>query len=434
MSLNGTFAMMQASSNANSFMTLTAPTHLPTLASPEGVDSPHLPEAHHSQANEVIGYTDIPPERQGCDFGQNSYFKYINNDNEILKSCTLYVQLAGLNANSGQGNNATEMPRYVDDVLNASFDHIEIQYGGNLLQTLYGDELHFRLTTEFDDDEYSRRCKLQGANLSDQRRYELAQNPQWLAVDLPFWWSKFAKMHWHQYAFQRVTRFIIYYRDVSYLLQQSVTNARPNPVGSSTYIMQQFLRFEITCPSTATKNEYKARVETRGDNGWLYMKLDWERLTDQVISAGTTNTVILLNTFQNYIAFLRFWIRPVANTQSNYLNNRRWQTRVLTSFSEDVSGKTYWPSMDDYTARYFVNAKKFLGNPENGIYHILNTDYPDVSVHSLGGFQYANTSNPTLRIITPAWQDDSYVDIYAVAHDYVRAVLIKDRTAAEAIE
>jgi len=124
----------QATSDVGAFMTLTIPTHLPTLTTNDGSASSLLPTPQLTTAPQLSGWTDIPPERQGVDFGQTDYFKYILNDTEVLTDCWLCVRLDGLDAGVGGIN-----PRYPEDPICNSIERITFVYGPDL-QILDGDE------------------------------------------------------------------------------------------------------------------------------------------------------------------------------------------------------------------------------------------------------------------------------------------------------
>lgn len=426
----------QATSNAQSFINLTAPVHLPSLASADGADSPHLPAPHKTQAIEVSGITDIAPERQGVDFGQVDHFKYINNDQECLKSVTLTVKLAPLAAGAGGAH-----PRYVDDILCAAIDHIDFMYAGKVLQSLYGDEIHFRTALETPHDEISRKYKLQGAGLTVDERVALAAAPQWINLEVPFWWTRSPSASWHQYALQRMTRVVIYWRTPDYLLQQDGGTARPLACSESgvastmqPYIMDHFLRFNVVCLSEATKQTYIKMVEANGDNGWLYMIPDWERMTDQQLSNGATTTTFLLSNLTKFGYNLRYWIRPLANIQPDWTNNRRWEIIDIKSHALSISGKTFLPPLDDVNLKFAVNGKLYLGNETLPIYNIPFTDYPDLHTHAMGGIEFSNTVNPQITINTSALPYACSADFVLYCHNYVRVVIDGARSTAETLQ
>lgn len=422
----------QSTSNANSFLGLGVPIHLPSLASPSGSDSPFIPEAHTSKAVDMPGISDIPPERQGVDFGQISYFKYINNDNEVLQKCVLCLQLAPLTG----GTN----PRYVDDIALAAIDYVEFVFAGNQLQLLYGDELHFRMMQELPEDELWRRRKLQAAGLTPTERATLAQNPQYIYCEIPFWWTRADKSAFHQYAFQRLTRIVFHFRQAGYLVQQDTTGnppVTPTPSVGTTYITNHWLRFHTTALSEATKALYLQQVQTQGQNGWLQMINDFERITNQSLPQGTGQNQtfqILLNTFSKFGYNLRYWIRPQANLVANPNNNRRWDLVDILTDELQISGKDFQIPLDDFYKKYMINGALFLGNEALPIYNIPLTDFPMVHTHGMGGIEFSNTANPQLTITTPSLPYPCYLDIYLYCHNYVRLVVKGAQSAAETVQ
>jgi hypothetical protein len=429
-----------ATSNAQNFLGLTAPIHLPSLASAQGADSPHLPVPHQTKAVEVPGVTDIAPERQGVDFGQVDYFKYINNDNEVLKSCTLVLKLAALDVAVGSVGNTN--PRYVDDIAAAAIDHLEFQYGGNLVQTLYGDEMHFRTLQEVPEEELMRKYRLQAAGLTPNERALRATADQYIYFDVPLFWTRQPAVHWHQYAFQRLTRVVIYFRNVDYLLQVDCADPaaarRPIPVNGATtpYILDHWLRFHISAISEATKQTYMRMVESMGDQGWLHLFSDFERSERNLVPAGVTTWSNLLQTFTKFGYNLRYWIRPALNLDAIFTNNRRWDLVDIKAHQMDISGKRFLPEIDDFYVKQEFNGKMYLGNPNLPIYNIPFTDYPDMHTHAMGGFEFSNTTNPTLTIkfdaAVPA--NGYYVDMYLYCHNYIRQVLRGNQSAVETVQ
>ena len=73
-----------ASSEIGSFLSLTIPTHLPPLTTNDPTATTFLPTPQLTKTSQLSGWSDMPPERQGVDFGQTDYFKYILNDTEVL--------------------------------------------------------------------------------------------------------------------------------------------------------------------------------------------------------------------------------------------------------------------------------------------------------------------------------------------------------------
>eukprot|EP00727_Mastigamoeba_balamuthi_P012442 m51a1_g7820 hypothetical protein (516) ;mRNA; f:132805-136230 len=178
----------------STFLGLCTPIHLLTLVSTHGEDSPHLPSYHHTAAIEIQSINDTLPMRVEYNFGLQEEFQYTSNVTEILISCTLYVKLAPLVA-SGGGTN----PRYVNNILCAAIKKITWDYGGEGVQHLYGDEIHFTTLQETSDVELNRKYHDQAAGLSDDERAVRAQETQLMKLELPWWWTKPNTGHWHSH-------------------------------------------------------------------------------------------------------------------------------------------------------------------------------------------------------------------------------------------
>jgi len=421
----------QSASQAASFTNLTTPIHLPPLVSNNGADSPYLPQSHKAQNPSVIGYTDLQPENSSTDFGSQTYYKVISNENEVFKDVELVVKLDALTLTGS----ATQ-PRYVDDVLCAAIEKAEFQYG-NQLQVLYGDELHYSMLQETDEDELKRRQRLQASGLTVEERAALATASQWVVIKLPFWWTQRTGAAWHHYCLQKTTRIAITWRDKGYLLQQtSATSASdlPTPTAGGRYIVDQWLRFSTATISQATKQTYTSMVKSTGATGWLYPIKDMQRLLNTTMLSSATETTVQLTNLTKYGYNMRFWIRPVVNLTADARNNRRWDAIDLKSCHLDISGKRYFPETDKGYMKYGINAKMFAGNPELPIYNIPFTETPDQFQHGLGGFDFVSASSPQLVITTSALDQNYYLDVYLYEHNYVRIVLSEQGSGAETVQ
>jgi hypothetical protein len=379
----------------------------------------------------VPGYTDVQPENSAVDFGQVDYFKYINNDNEVLKSVDVMLVLDALTA-AASGTN----PRYVDDVICAGMEKVEFFYGGKCLQSLTGDEIHFRLEQETPEEEYDRICHLSVTNTTARERAALATGQQLVSLTIPFWWCRNETDAWHQYAFQRLTRVVITWRNAGFLLQQDseATNVLPTPTAGGRYIVNHWLRFRVSAISEAAKQTYVKQIAKTENDGWLYLIQDWQALQSvQALQAATTTT-IQLNTFTKYGYNIRFWVRPVANLLADTRNNNRWFRYDITSAYLDISGKRYYPEHDMLYLKYNVNGTMFHGNQELPTYNIPFTDYPEVHRHSMGGIDFSNAATPQLVLKHAALPANCYIDVYLQCHNYVRLVLSGSKSAAEVVQ
>jgi hypothetical protein len=425
MSLTGTGS--HASSDAASFMGLTQPVHLPILSTSDPTASTYLPAPQVTKAAEVHGYTDIPPERQGVDFGGTDYFKYILNDNDVLTGVTLCVRLDALTAGGGGVN-----PRYPDDVLAHAIDRITFTYGKDL-QVIEGDTIHWDFMQEETPEEFARQAPLRGCNLSVGRRIANATAARWYYLRIPFFWAKRDSDAWHQYALQRLTRVVIQWRRPQAILQQEVAATVPTATAGGTYILDHFLRFHIAAVTNGVKQEFVSRIKAQGSAGWLYLIGQEERLT-QTLTTGTTASVIQLNTFTKFGYNLRFQIRRAASLVENTLDNDRWVIVPITAATLDISGKRYLQPTDDTWLTYEVDDRLFKGPPELAIYNIPFCENPDLHSAALGGIDFSNATNPQLTLTHVALPGNCVIDFYLKVHNYVRLTMYGNQTGAELVQ
>lgn len=416
-----------ASSNSSSFLGLTTPVHLPILTTNDGTASTLLPIPQVTRAAEVTGFTDVPPSLAGLNFGNTDYFQFNNNDSETLTGVTLCARLDGLVAGAGGAN-----PSYPDDVLCQAVETVTFQYGKDL-QVLTGDRIHYELVQETEEHELARRAELQGLGWSHARRVANATVARWYYLEIPFWWANRDSDAWHQYAMQKLTRIIIKWRPASEILQQEVANTQPTALAGGSYILDHFVRFNVTALTEATKQEFLTRVKGQGAAGWLYLLPDNERL-QQSLQAGQTTHVIQLNTFTKYGYNLRFVIRTVASLTPNYLHNRRFENLDLVTMTLDISGKRYLFPTDNTWAKYEINDRLFKGNPELAIYNIPFNDHPDMHTSAMGGFDFSNASNPQLTLTTAALPAACFIDFWLYCHNYVRETIVGNESGAELVQ
>ena len=408
-------------------MTLTIPTHLPTLTTNDGSATALLPSPQLTTAPQLSGWTDIPPERQGVDFGQTDYFKYILNDVEVLTDCWLCVQLDGLVAGEGGVN-----PRYPEDPICQAIERITFVYGRDL-QILESDALHFNFLMGEDEATFRRESKLRGFNVPVGRRIDKAKTPRWYYLRLPFWWTLRSSDAWHQYALQRLTRIVIQWRQPQGILQQEGENTRPTPMGQGQYILDHFLRFRVTAISEATKQMYLRRISGLGQAGQLYMIEDIQRMSHQ-LQPGIEKHVIQMNTFTKFAYNLRFVIRANTSLFPNYLDNERYRLVTLETAALDIAGRRFMPPTDHFWMTHSVDEALFKGNSEYAIYNIPFSDFPNFVASAVGGIDFSNASNPVLTITTQPLAEPCMIDFFLQCDNYVRVSIVNNQSGAEVVQ
>lgn len=426
-----------SSSDNYYYLPYTLPVHLPGLVSTNPADSPHMPLPQKAVPPEVPGYTDIQPERVGTDLGMETSFKIIPNDYEVLKDMILMVHWAPLVAGAG-GNS----PRYPDDPSLACMEYIQFQIGGATISQKTGDEIRFDNEVNLAYSEKQRRATAQCWITDDTTRASAtwAANPNgfWTFTEVPMWWSDTAAKNWHQYACQRQTRINVKWRSVEYCLQQNGANTQPTTVNNTTYIMEVYLRFRTSALDTAVKDTYVNAVKSQGSNGLNYLLQFTQIQENQLVAAGTPQTMsIQLTNFNKPTYMLRFVVRNQNDMAANYMTgNHRFLKQTVTSYQADASGHRLWPRMSDAFAKLMVNNKEFLGeNPTDyNVYHVLHTDYADVTQYPMGCVEYGKLQNPTITLYWDALLNNSRVDVWAHAYDYIRLVITQDNRSAVNLE
>ena len=421
------------------FLPLTVPTYLPSLVSPHGEDSPHLPVAHHTQAIELQGFSNVRPITQpsSTGFGTTDRFEFKRNDTtDVLTACILCVELKGLIPDGGNGGvNA----RYHDDVLCAAIDRIEFMYGDQVCQTLYGDQIHFMEEQELPEDEFQRRQRMRASGLSKQDRVTKAAANQWVYLEIPFWWTRSPAMNFHVYAFQRQVSVNIVWRSLGYFVQQDISNNLPTALGGgSAFFDNKYLRFLTAVPTEATKQVYRKLVESQGIQGWLDLIMDTYYSTDNILPAnGGVNareTQLKLD-INKYIYNMKFVIRQRNSIVDGVITaNDRWNLYSLKEYRFLINNQEFFPNIDDFWAKNWINGKFFLGNSQLPVYNVMFTTHPDMHSHGMGGLEFSNANDPRLCVtIGPENNLDLMVDIWGEYHNYVSKVLQDNKSAMERV-
>ena len=416
-----------ATSDVANFMGLTRAVNLPTLNTDSGLASPVLPTPQLTSADQLSGWTDIPPERQGVDLGQIDDFKYILNDNDTCTDLFAMVTLDGLNPGLGGSN-----PRYPDDPIAASVEKVIFQYGRDL-QEFSGDEIHFNFVQSEDHTDFNRLAQLRGYSVPLGERIDNARAPRTYAMRLPFWWTQRLSDAWHQWRFRRETRIRIVWRPQTQVLQQEGANTQPTPMNGTQYIMNHWLRFRVMAISEATKQKYTERISDMGTAGWLHLIENTERLTQQ-IHAGNTRHVIQLNTFRKYGYNLRWVIRPVSALTANYMDNDRWRKFTIRNVQLTISGRQFLPRTDKFWLTHAVDEAVFRGSPEHDIFNIPFSDHPDLTAAAMGGIDFSMANTPQIVIETEPLPESCFVDFFLQCHNYIRLVLVGNNTGAESVQ
>lgn len=417
----------QGGSNMGSFMSLTIPVHLPTLTTNNPTASALLPTPQLTIAPQLSGWTDLAPERQGVDFGQESFFKYINNDTDTATDCWLAVRLDGLVAGVGGTN-----PRYPDDVLAQAIERVTFVYGTDL-QILDGDKLHYDLLMMDDEETQRREAHLRGYNLSLGERITNATSPKWYWLRIPFWWTLRSQDAWHQYALQRLTRIVFKFRGPQAILQQEGANTRPTTMGGGNYIMDHFVRFRTTALSEGVKQEFVRRLQANGTAGQLYLFEDVQRL-QQEIRPLQNRHVIQVNTFTKFAYNMRFVLRPLSALVPNYLDNDRFRLRKIDAARFDIGGRQFMPMTDHTWMTHGTDEALWKGNPERAIYNIPFSDFPNMVASAVGGIDFSNASNPQLTLYTDSLGESHTLDIFLQCYNYIRVTMVGNNTGAEVIQ
>ena len=428
---------LQSDPKVADMLPLTIPTYLPSLVSSDGNDSYHLPQPHKTLAPELYSFVctrlATPPSNTGV--GCSDRFDYKRNDTRnVLEKAVLCVKLKRLDA-AGGGNTATYHP----DPLAAMIERIEISYGDQTPQTLYGDQLHWKLEQETSREEYVRQCCLRRNGIY---AVTTAWNADaWVFMEIPLWFTENDSHNFHAYAFGRQMSITIYWREEKYFLKQAGVNAKPLPHdGTANYIAEKYIRFLTSIPSKATKDVYKKLITDEGENGWLELFTETRVVSDQALTtpdAGAATETEIKIDCNRYVKNIRYVIRDRnLLLGSNYTTNSRWTIYNCEKYKFMIDNDDFLPEVDDYWAKWMMNAPTY-SNDSTWALPIYNVPFGSHhGQHSDVGIEFANANDPRLVITMPigALPGVTLVaDIYIEWENYLRMAIKDNKTAIERV-
>lgn len=419
------------SSDVLYFKPYTMPTHLTSLVSTDPRDCPLLPIPHKANPPEVIGFTDIEPERMGTDLGQLTSFKAMPDDYEIWKKMTLIVTFSQLAA-GGAGT----LPRYPDDVLCQAIDWIDFDVAGFRVQRIFGEQIHFNQLRTMPPEEYGRVSRMQRAGLMPANRAALAATVGGFQayLEIPFWFTENFAKAWHQYSCQRQTRIFIQWRQKEYVLQQDGVNTFPTPVGSTTYIKSMFLRVDVSIPDVAVKETFLKSVIALGDYGLDILSTHVQWQDNNPVPPGSYSFNIKLQNFNKPIYLIQFIVRPTANLIPNYTNNQRLAIVPVSYFNMyAASHKLTQDTSHDWAM--WKNEDYWLGWPSVSQYVIPFAENTDITNYPMGCLDFSLIQNPNMNFYwkTPT-PTDYTIDVRADYYNYVRLIISSDLRSAVTLE
>ena len=91
------------------------------------------------------------------------------------------------------------------------------------------------------------------------------------------------------------------------------------------------------------------------------------------------------------------------------------------------------PPTDYFWMTHAVDEALWKGNPENPIFNIPFSDYPDMVACAVGGIDFSNASNPKLTITSKPLSESGLLDVYLQCDNYVRVSSLNNQSGAEVV-
>lgn len=415
-------ATNQAASHAYAFIGMAAPSISPETVGRNARDSFYMPPREPRKSPpSVIGYTDISATT-GTDFGSVFRFENLNDDHtSILKSwlVTTYNPIAA----AGGGVN----PRFPNDVNNHMMEKMELQQGGRTLQTLYGDDEHFRSIMDLNPDELAKKYQARRDNLSAAQRSALAVAGFTAISELNFWYSDAPEHCWHQWLNSAQSRFVMTTRAANAVLQ--TTGGTIPTVAAGTYINNVFIRHRVVATLESEKRIVLNDIASMGSRGMLYKFRDVQQVLNQAVAAGSTTANFDLSNFTKHVYRIYHYIRPSANLVATVTNNDRWSTTPILTRYIEASGQRLVPQHDHDFILFVENGDNLAGTPGDALYNVLFNGLGDIHHMVLPGIDFSLLGNPRLYQTHSAAVVAANHDFDAIGyvHNFIKVEKVGDK-------
>lgn len=350
------------------------------------VNDPFAPDAWGTVNNHVQDRRDIVPMVTGDVGGQSMY--RLTKIADLAFRARLDITWSAVTPGGG---NPT-FTRWVDWLGAYCIDHIDIQYSGNHIQTLTGEDIVERLYAEASQEELETQAEQAGGLLSAAERTANATAQFKTSICLPV----FHAVDWHYgvniNALSHELTYDVYFKPLSSLVQSDHVGA--DPVAS---IVSQKINFLYLHKTPQDRSSTMAAATSR--DGLVYKFVDLERqFLDLPFAGGAQQFDMKLENIRSPVQYFMIMARRKADVTTPWLHSG-FEFQVIDRISFSANGQDYLRVTDGDTV---LTDFKELHHPRAQFGFRLYTLNPslasDDKINSTGSLNVGNLSVPTVRV------------------------------------
>lgn len=364
-----------------------------TTLNPKLDASKHIYKGYSTQRNKFVHRDIFTPEVLQTVLGTTQVFQILISFDK-LGPMQLCFDISDLQVTGGGGGH------YLADGYGYSmWDKIVLEYGGNEVETLYPEEIHWKLNNHYDINEQEIREEELVANKSITERQPggAYAGPRSIIVDLPFSWTK------HPHVYQEIRQLgikpllKIHWKRVE---EFANLDGGTNPVFE---ISNAHLRCHAIWLEAAERDMNTRICETK--HGIVRLRTEFKRdyqTNDAVIPVGFTGEFRKeLKNFRSFSRFIAFTLRPrriLTNGTTDPFFLPEYQD-IFDSYKMQASGsENIFDPITPHYNKTVLKRQYYSGKYGPNLFFYPFGDDLEDECNADGGYNFNALNNPTLCI------------------------------------
>jgi hypothetical protein len=376
-------------------------------------DSPWLPRNWKKTINHLIDRRDLPTESSG-QFGGHSVYKL----SKVAEKISKIQSKVTTSAITQSGGTASRFCEYVGFEM---YDHIDLSYAGNPLQTLYGLQLYLWHLAHKRSDKRDAEATLVGGGgnfaTPAQRNNTGAGKgtaAQTFYTDLPFFFTYETHNSFPILVLAEELRVEVYYKTIPQIVQSDAA------VGNVTVTLtNQVLR--VTYVHNIQKERDILKNGVNADQGILFPILDVERQPLYLIASGSSSPFqIKLTNPKSPCTYSQFIFRKNSNINTN--NGNTFNTfENVSSYNIEANNNPLVREVEHDYQMFYLNPMYYDGSPDDHIYGHSWSLAPENKMDAHGSNYFGMQNNPIINVtFTSAPAENWYFDGFFYVHNFIQ--------------
>lgn len=307
--------------------------------------------------------------------------------------------------------NPAPEPFLIDGAGFGAIEKVVVSYGNNEVQTIYPDEIFYKLHNFYDVNEEAIRSVEVGWGLSVSERKDRALGKQTFICDIPFHWSKGPEHNLHLRQLATRPKISVFWNRIDDILN---VDGGQNP---QLDITDAHFKFDSTYFEAAERDMYTRLLDTEDGIVKMITEFKWDggSTAQALIPAGTTGDFRYeLKNFRSVTRTIGFYLRRKAWVDPNIpipgeeagRHDKWWIRAGDTVFYEDFNNFRVVSNRNDdlfdavtpFEAKTVLKRKHFTSGYGDNFFFWSFADSPEDEVNATGGYNLNAVTNPTLII------------------------------------